>query len=146
MGFSRQEHRSGLPFPSPVDHILSELFTMTHLSWVALHGMVHSFIEIERLWSMRLDWLVFYDCDFCLSAVWCPLSLPTDLLVFLRPWTWAISSRPCSWPWTWSISSRPLATPAPHSHHLLPVPRNNTQLWMWPVMEARSDAVKSYIA
>ena len=26
MGFSRQEHWSGLPFPSPVDHILSELF------------------------------------------------------------------------------------------------------------------------
>ena len=25
MGFSRQEYRSGLPFPSPVDHVLSEL-------------------------------------------------------------------------------------------------------------------------
>ena len=25
--------------PSPVDHILSELSIMTHLSWVALHGM-----------------------------------------------------------------------------------------------------------
>ena len=30
---------------SPVGHILSELSTMTHLSWVALHGMGHSFIE-----------------------------------------------------------------------------------------------------
>ena len=48
MGFSRQEYRSGLPFPSPVDHILSELFTMTHLSWVALHGMAHSFIESHK--------------------------------------------------------------------------------------------------
>ena len=38
----------GLPFPSPVDHILSELFTMTHLSWVALHGMAHSFIELDK--------------------------------------------------------------------------------------------------
>ena len=27
------------PFPSPVDHILSGLSTMTHLSWVAPHGM-----------------------------------------------------------------------------------------------------------
>ena len=36
MGFSRQEYWSGLPFPSPVDHILSELSTMNHLSWVAL--------------------------------------------------------------------------------------------------------------
>ena len=35
MGFSRQEYWSGLPFPSPVDHILSELSTMTRLSWVA---------------------------------------------------------------------------------------------------------------
>ena len=29
MGFSRQEYWSGLPFPYPVDHILSELSTMT---------------------------------------------------------------------------------------------------------------------
>ena len=39
MGFSRQEYWSGLPFPSPVDHILSDLSTMTHLSWVAPHSM-----------------------------------------------------------------------------------------------------------
>ena len=48
MGFSRQEYWSGLPFPSPVDHILSELCTMTCLSWVALHGMAHSFIELDK--------------------------------------------------------------------------------------------------
>ena len=48
VGFSRQEYWSGLPFPSPVDHILSELSTMTHLSWVALHGMAHSFIELDK--------------------------------------------------------------------------------------------------
>ena len=35
MGFSRQEYWSGLPFPSPIDHILSKLPTMTCLSWVA---------------------------------------------------------------------------------------------------------------
>ena len=39
MGFSRQEYWSGLPFPSPVDHILSDLSTMTRPSWVAPHGM-----------------------------------------------------------------------------------------------------------
>ena len=43
MGFSRQEYWSGLPFPSPVDHILSELSAMTYPSWVALHSMAHSF-------------------------------------------------------------------------------------------------------
>ena len=31
-----------------MDHILSELSTMTCLSWVALHSMAHSFIELER--------------------------------------------------------------------------------------------------
>ena len=36
------------PLPSPVGHILSELSTMTRLSWVALHGMAHSFIELEK--------------------------------------------------------------------------------------------------
>ena len=55
MGFSRQEYRSGLPFPSPVDHILSELFTMTHLSWVALHGMPHSFTELDKAVVHELD-------------------------------------------------------------------------------------------
>ena len=48
MGFSRQGYGSGLLFPSPVDHVLSELSTMTHLSWVALHGMGHSFIELDK--------------------------------------------------------------------------------------------------
>ena len=32
MIFSRQECWSGLPFPSPVDHVLSELSTMTRIS------------------------------------------------------------------------------------------------------------------
>ena len=47
MEFSRQEYWSGLPFPSPLD-VLSELSTMTHPSWVALHGMAHSFIELDE--------------------------------------------------------------------------------------------------
>ena len=70
MGFSRQEYWSGLPFPSPVDHVLSELSTMTHLSWVALHGMAHSSLRETRLWSMWSDRLVFCDCGF--QSV-CPL-------------------------------------------------------------------------
>ena len=39
MGFSKQEYWSGLPFPSPVDHILSDLSTMTCPSGVAPHSM-----------------------------------------------------------------------------------------------------------
>ena len=39
MGFSRQEYWSGLPFPSPVDHLLSDVSTMTCPSWVAPQGI-----------------------------------------------------------------------------------------------------------
>ena len=39
----------GLPFPSPVDHILSELSTMTHPSSVALHVMAHCFTELYKV-------------------------------------------------------------------------------------------------
>ena len=31
-----------------MDHVLSELSTMTRPSWVALHGMAHSFIELDK--------------------------------------------------------------------------------------------------
>ena len=64
MGFSRQEYWSGLPFPSPVDHVLSELSTITHLSWVALYGMAHSFIELDKAVIHVSVWLVFCDCGF----------------------------------------------------------------------------------
>ena len=42
------------------------------------------------MWS---DWLVVCNCGFSLSALWCPLSVPTVLLVFLLAWVWGISSR-----------------------------------------------------
>ena len=46
-GFSRQEYWSRLPFPSPVEHILSDLSTMTCLSWVP-HTAWLSFIELDK--------------------------------------------------------------------------------------------------
>ena len=36
------------PLPSPMEHILSELSTKTHPSWVALHSMAHNFIELDK--------------------------------------------------------------------------------------------------
>ena len=71
MGFSRQEYWSGLPFPSPVDHVLSELSTMTCPSWVALHGMAHSFIELDKavvhmIILISFPWLWF---SFCLPSL-----------------------------------------------------------------------------
>ena len=70
MGFSRQEYWSGLPFPSPVDYILSELSTMTCLSWVALHSMAYSFIELDKavvhvITLVSFLWLCF---SFCLPS------------------------------------------------------------------------------
>ena len=57
---------NGLPFPSPVDHVLSELSTITCPSWVALHGMAHGFIELDkavvhvnRLVSFLWLWFLF---------------------------------------------------------------------------------------
>ena len=48
MRFSQQVYWGGLPFLPPVDHVLSALSAMTHLSWVALHSMAHSFIDLCR--------------------------------------------------------------------------------------------------
>ena len=41
-----------MSFPSPVDHILSELSTMTHLSWVALQ-----YLDIYSLFTCL--WLIY---------------------------------------------------------------------------------------
>ena len=41
------------------------------------------------MWSY---WLVVCDCGFRLSALWCPLSVPTVFLGFFLPWLWGISS------------------------------------------------------
>ena len=35
-------------FPSRMDNVFSELSTMTLPSWVALNGMAHSFIELDK--------------------------------------------------------------------------------------------------
>ena len=64
MAFSRQEYRNHLLFPSPVDNVLLELSTMTRPSWVALHGMAHSFIELDKAVVHVISWLVSCDCGF----------------------------------------------------------------------------------
>ena len=70
MEFSRQEYWSGLSFPSPVDHILSELSTMTRPSWLALLGMAHSFIELDKavLYVISLVSFLWLWFSFCLSS------------------------------------------------------------------------------
>ena len=43
---------------------LSGLSTMTRPSWVALHGLAHSFIELDKAVVHVISWLVFCDCGF----------------------------------------------------------------------------------
>ena len=48
MRLSRQGYGSGLLFPPPMDHVLSERSIMSRPSWVALHGVAHNFIEFHK--------------------------------------------------------------------------------------------------
>ena len=66
MRFSQQVYRGGLPLPSPVDHVLSELSAKTHPSWMTLHGMAHSFIELCR--PLCHDKEVIHEGDPTLSS------------------------------------------------------------------------------
>ena len=103
MGFSRQEYWSDLPFPSPVDYVLSARSTMTHLSWVALHCMAHSFIELNKA-VVHVIRLVSFVIMVSTSAL---LTMPKPLTVwitrncgkFFKRWeyqtTWSASWEIC---------------------------------------------------
>ena len=126
MGFSRQKNTE------VVCHSLLQWTTFcqtsppwpAHLGWPHRHGLVSIDNAVVLVW---LDWPVFCDYGFNVSALWCPLATPTVFLGFLLPWVWGISSqlvqqstatvpylgqsvspqcRP-SWPSTWDSSSRP---------------------------------------
>ena len=113
LGFSRQEYWSSLLFPSPVDHILSDLSTMTCPSWVAqrsmaqFHWVIKAVVRVIRLASCLWLW---FQCA-------CPLmpslstyrltgvSLTLDVgYLFMA----ALAKRSCcSLSWMWGISSWP---------------------------------------
>ena len=69
MEFSRQEYWSGLPFLSPVDHILSELSTIICLWWpymarlIVFNELVKTVIHVTSFVSFL--WLWF---SFCLAS------------------------------------------------------------------------------
>ena len=70
-GFARQEYQSCLTFPFSVDHVLSELSTMNSPSWVALHSMVHSFIELDKAVIQVISLVIFFVIVVSiLSALW----------------------------------------------------------------------------
>ena len=70
MRFSSQEYYSDLPFPSPADHVLSEISTTTCLSWVALHGMARGFIELDKavIHAVSLVSFLWWWFSFCLPS------------------------------------------------------------------------------
>ena len=82
MGFSRQEYWSGVLFLSSVDHILSDLSTITRSSCVTPQAWL-GFFELDKaVVLVWLDWVVFCECGFSLSALWCPLATATLYLGF----------------------------------------------------------------
>ena len=121
MGFLRQEYWSGLPFPSPVDHIVSDFSTMTLPSWVA-HTAWLSFIELDKavvcvirwpsfLWLwFQCVWLLMPSCNIY-SLTWVSLTLEEGYLLMasppdLRLAVACLGRHP--WPQTWGSSSQPL--------------------------------------
>ena len=50
---------SALPFPPPVDHVLSELSTIICPSWMVLHSVTNSFTELCK--PLRHDKAVIYE-------------------------------------------------------------------------------------
>ena len=88
LGFLQQEYWSGLPFLPPVDHVLSEFSTVTLPSWVALHGMVHSFIELCK--PLQHDKAVIHDRCVCVCVCVCVSHLLCPFLC-----GWAFRLLPC---------------------------------------------------
>ena len=59
----------GLIFPPSVNHVLSDLSAITCLSWVALHGMAHSFNELCK--PIHHDKAVIHEGDQMLADYIC---------------------------------------------------------------------------
>ena len=47
-----------------MDHVLSELSTLSCVSWVALCGMANSFIELDKAVVHVISLVSFLDCGF----------------------------------------------------------------------------------
>ena len=105
-GLWRQEYWSGLPFPSLVDHVLSDLSTMTHPSWMAIHCMSHSFIELDKavVHVIRLVTFLFLWFSVCvpsekderlMEAFWWERLTEGETVLF---WWVGLFSLPVAWP------------------------------------------------
>ena len=112
MGFSRQEYWSGLPFLSPVDHILSDLSTMTrslgwpHTAWLSFTESDKAVVHVIRLASCLWLWfqsvcpLMSSLSAYCLT--WVSLTLDMGYLFTAAP-----AKHSClPWPWMRGSSSQ----------------------------------------
>ena len=112
MGFSSQEYWSGLPFPSPVDHILSDLSTMTarlgwpHMAWLSFIELDEAVVRVIRLASFLWLW---FQCVCPLMPshntyhlIWVSLTLNVGYLFTAA----AAKCSHCSLPWTMGVSPR----------------------------------------
>ena len=112
MEFSRQEYWSGLPFPSPMDHILSDFSTITHC-FVWPHTAWLSFIDLDKavvrvirvpsclwLWFQSVCPLMPFLSAYLLT--WVSLTLDVEYLFSAAP----AKHSHCSLSWTWGNSSR----------------------------------------
>ena len=112
MGFPQQEYWSGLPLPPAVDHVLSELFTMTCLFWVTLHEKAHSLTELRPPlhhtssgpWSRYSLLISCYGCIFCQQ-----LELMETNILTLETMVWLLKAFKAhlayseSWQGTWPV-------------------------------------------
>ena len=71
-----------------------QLSTITGPSWVALHGMAHSFTESDKAVIYVIYWLVFCDCGF--HSV-CPLMDEDKRLVEASLWERLAMTKTGSW-------------------------------------------------
>ena len=88
MGFSRQEYWSGLPFPSPGDHILSNLSTMTRPSWVALQAWL-DFTELDKVYDPAIPLLDIHSAETRIERDMCtPMFIAAGMLLhsLSQPW------------------------------------------------------------
>ena len=73
-----------------------------HMAWLC-------FTELDKTVVQWSDWLVFCAYGFSVSALWCPLAIPTVLLGLLLPWYLFMAAPEkhgrCSLPRTRSIFS-----------------------------------------
>ena len=92
MRFSRQEYLNGLPFLFPVDHILSELSTMTRPPWEALTAWL--IVSLSHGYLLRL-WDVYNQGTcLCISKLKATVLSGTNIItlrnIYFPYWTYSL--------------------------------------------------------